>query len=356
RWVRPGRRGVPTDPAYVIYTSGSSGNPKGVLVHHKSVVNFILGMTSVIDFSPGKTILALTTISFDIFFLETLLPVTCGLKVVIAVEEEQKDPHLLKGAIHRHQVEMIQATPSRLQLLLTLQDDLRCLAGVKDLMVGGEAFPPFLFESVKTHFQGKIYNLYGPTETTVWSTIKDLTHGQSHQITIGGPIVNTQVYIVGTDMREKPLGVTGELLIGGDGVAMGYLDNVELTAERFKNYKLKMEVGPFGPILNACGEGENPSLIAHRPSPLYKTGDLARWLPTGEIQFEGRLDFQVKIRGFRVEPGEIERQLLKHETVEKAVVTVKEMDGDKHLCAYIVPRTSSSMTGTTVLREHLSQR
>jgi amino acid adenylation domain-containing protein len=344
--------GRPTYPAYVIYTSGSTGNPKGVIVCHKNAVNFITGMASVIDFSPGKTILALTTISFDIFLLETLLPVTCGLKVVIAAEGEQKDPQLLKDVIRSHQVEMIQATPSRLKLLLGLQDDLRCLTGVKELMVGGEAFPPPLFENVKTHFQGKIYNLYGPTETTVWSTIKELSHSQSHEITIGSPIANTQIYIVGTDMRVQPLGVAGELLIGGDGVAMGYLDSVELTAERFINYK----PNGINTSLQSCNHA---SMQYHSQSPhypTYKTGDLARWLIKGEIEFLGRMDYQVKIRGIRIEPREIEDLLATNQHIkEVAVVDRPDPAGEKHLCAYIVLRVADATPpDITEMREHLS--
>jgi len=349
---RPRRNG-PADPAYVIYTSGSTGNPKGVMVRHKNAVNLITGMTSVINFSKGKTILALTTISFDIFFLETLMPLTCGMKVVIATEGEQKDPQLLRDLVINHRVEMIQVTPSRLQLLLTLQDNLQCLAGVKELMVGGEAFPLPLFETVKVHFHGKIYNLYGPTETTVYSTIKDLSHSRPHEITIGRPIVNTRVYIVSTYMRLQPLGAAGELLIGGDGVAMGYLDNVELTAGKFNrdlwNYPDNQDKKQKEP-----GSRINKSYI-------YKTGDLARWLPNGELEFLGRIDHQVKIRGFRIELEEIEEQLMKHAAIKEAVVIVKtNQKKDKYLAAYIVPRPAAKEKGTgpgvESIIEYLSQQ
>ncbi|UCH95166.1 MAG: amino acid adenylation domain-containing protein [Candidatus Aminicenantes bacterium] len=315
-------------PAYVIYTSGSTGNPKGVLVQHKNAVNFIKGMTSVIDFLPGKSILALTTISFDIFFLETLLPVTRGMKVFIADEAQQKDPQLLEEIILSQQVNMLQLTPSRLQLLLSYKDNLHYLSSAAEMIVGGEAFPVHLFEQVREKFAGKIYNVYGPTETTIWSTIKDLTRCETGELTIGSPIANTRVYIVDRHSRIQPLGVSGELLIGGDGVASGYLNNPELTAEKFINYKLQIQNNP----------GHYRSYKSYKTYILYKTGDLVRWLPGGEIEFLGRFDHQVKIRGFRIELEEIEEQLLGHKGIKEAVVTAKTVkEGDNYLAAYIVP-------------------
>jgi amino acid adenylation domain-containing protein len=331
----PGSGGSPGDPAYVIYTSGSTGNPKGVKVRHQNVVNFIKGMTADIPFSPMKTILALTTVSFDIFLLETLLPVTCGLKVVIADENEQKDPQLLANAIIKHQVEMLQMTPSRLQLLLSLQNDLRCLAGVKELLVGGEAFPPRLFQKVKDNFSGKIYNLYGPTETTVWSAVKDLSNSHPGEVTIGKPIANTRLYVVDSKNRLQPVGVPGELLIGGDGVAEGYLYNQLLTEKKF--------------IASPFNDEER----------LYRTGDLARWLPNGELQFLGRMDQQVKIRGFRIQLEEIEEQLVKHPDIKEAVVIAREnKNRDKFLAAYFVPRAANKETEPDIeaLTANLSQQ
>jgi polyketide synthase PksJ len=349
---------APGDLAYVIYTSGSTGNPKGILVRHKNVINFIKGMTSKIGFSPGKTILALTTISFDIFLLETLLPVTCGLKVVTADENQQKDPGLLAGVILKHQVNMLQLTPASLKSLLSSRDDLRCLQGVEELMVGGEPFPKNLFERVKEKYQGKIYNLYGPTETTVWSTIKYLTSTLPQDLNIGKPISNTRIYIVNSHNRLQPPGIPGELLIAGAGVGAGYLNNPELTAEKFylrrpggalfektappgpprKNFLLEGTRG-LAPLLS----GKNPRQpYSHAPipspqSPIYHTGDLARWLPNGEIEFLQRIDQQVKLRGFRIQLEEIENQLLNHQDIKEVVVIDKEEENnEKYLCAYIV--------------------
>ncbi|MCP5107304.1 MAG: amino acid adenylation domain-containing protein [bacterium] len=310
------------DPAYVIYTSGSTGNPKGVMIRHRNAVNFIEGMAAKIDFSAGKTILALTTISFDIFFLETLLPVTRGMKVVIAGEEQQKDPSAMEALILENRVDMLQVTPSRLQLLLNMPGGLTGLDGVSQLLVGGEAFPPHLFGAVRETFRGSIYNVYGPTETTIWSTVKDLSQSTPGELTIGEPIANTRVYIVDREFRPQPMGVAGELLIGGDGVAAGYLNNVELTADKF--------------IESPFVEGDT----------LYRTGDLARWLSNREIEFLGRLDHQVKIRGFRVELEEIEEQLLEQEHIKEAVVVTKTNEnGDNFLSAYFVLHAGETETG-----------
>jgi amino acid adenylation domain-containing protein len=330
------------EPAYVIYTSGSTGNPKGVVVTHCNGVNFITGMKEKINFFPGKRILALTTISFDIFFLETLLPLACGLQVVIADENQQADPRLLHDIIINHEINMMQVTPSRLKLLMSFNTDLSCLEKVEELMVGGEAFPVNLFSSVKESYRGRIYNMYGPTETTIWSAIKNLTDIEPGELTIGSPIANTRVYIFDGYMRIQPLGVAGELAIGGYGVASGYLNNVELTAEKFifSSYK---------------SYGAYRTYISKK---IYKTGDLARWLSNGDIQFLGRIDYQIKIRGFRIELEEIEEQLMKHEKIKEAVVTAKEnKKGDQYLSAYIVPHpvADDNFPETLQLREYLSR-
>lgn len=308
----------PDNLAYAIYTSGSTGKPKGVAIRHRNAVNFFKGMRERVDFSPGKKILAVTTLCFDIFLLETLLPLSIGLHLVVADEAEQKDPELLRELIIEHEINLLQLTPSRLKLLLS-NPDTSYMRTVEDILVGGEAFPKNLFEELKTKYQGRIIDVYGPTETTVWSTTKDLT-GQK-EINIGTPIANTQVYIINKYRKLQPVGVVGELYIGGDGVARGYLNRTELTDERF--------------VDNPFEEEEN----LDRPyKKIYNTGDLARWLPNGEIDFLGRVDHQVKIRGFRIETGEIESQILKQEDVKEAIVLAREdSSGEKYLCAYIVP-------------------
>jgi amino acid adenylation domain-containing protein len=348
----------PAHPAYVIYTSGSTGNPKGVLVRHENIVNFIVGMAAVIDFSPGKTILAITTISFDIFFLETLLPLTRGLKVVIAGEDQQKDPALQEQLILKNRIDMVQLTPSRLQLLLSLSDNLPGLAGVKELMVGGEAFPAPLLEKLKERFPGKIYNMYGPTETTIWSAVKELTHTAPRDITIGTPSANTRLYILDRNNNPQPPGINGELWIGGDGAASGYLNNVELTAEKFDRDFQKKETLEKTPRQNDYSS--HRYYRSNRSYPLYKTGDLACWLPNGEIQFLGRSDHQVKIRGFRIELEEIEEQLLKQEPIKEAVVIAMKDNpaGENYLCAYLVTHGDDSSDPLDIpgIRRELSNR
>jgi amino acid adenylation domain-containing protein/thioester reductase-like protein/non-ribosomal peptide synthase protein (TIGR01720 family) len=326
--------------AYVIYTSGSTGKPKGVTIRHQNAVNFFKGMIDRIDFSPGKTILAVTTLCFDIFLLETLLPVTIGLKLAIANEEEQRDPEGLWEVIAKNRVDLVQLTPSRLKLLLS-HSDTSYLEKIEDILVGGEAFPRNLFEELKEKYQGNIIDVYGPTETTVWSTTRDLT-GQE-EINIGTPIANTQIYILDKYKRFQPVGVIGELYIGGDGVSRGYLNRTELTSERFVE-------NPF----------DRQEKLDKPYKEIYNTGDLARWLPDGNIDFLGRVDHQVKIRGFRIETGEIEAQILKREEVKEAVVITRDDSaGEKFLCAYIVSDQEAIEPGqelsVSALRDYLLQ-
>lgn len=317
----------PSDLAYVIYTSGSTGKPKGVMIEHRAVVNFIQGITAKINFSGNKTIISVTTISFDIFVLETLLPLSKGIKIVIASEKQQIDPVELHAVILRNNINMLQTTPSRIRMLLSNENTAECLENLTEIMVGGEALSKTLIQQMKQVCRGKIYNMYGPTETTVWSTLQEIA--RDDQIDIGKPVNNTQIFILNQYNQLNPVGVAGELCISGEGLARGYFENLELTAERFV---------------------PNPFLPGEK---MYRTGDLARWLPDGNLEFLGRIDHQVKIRGYRIEMGEIENQLLKHEFIREAIVVAKEDNTDnKYLCAYIVADKDLTVPE---LRDYLAQ-
>lgn len=297
--------------AYVIYTSGSTGKPKGVMIEHINVHNFIIGMRKKIDFSPGQSILALTTACFDIFVLETLLPLTQGLKIYIGDEKEQQDSRLLSRCIVDRAIDIVQMTPSHMHLLFKGEGNYDCLRGVKSLLVGGEALPEKLLVELNGLEKTRIYNVYGPTETTVWSSVRDIT-GMS-KVDIGNPIANTLIQILDKNNKLQPIGVVGEICIGGDGVARGYHKKLDLTKEKFI---------------------DSPFLSQHR---IYKTGDLGRWLTDGNIQCLGRLDHQVKIRGHRIELDEIQKTLSSYTTIKDCVVIVDESaKTGKRLVAYYV--------------------
>ncbi|MGB3464931.1 MAG: amino acid adenylation domain-containing protein, partial [Cyclobacteriaceae bacterium] len=299
------------DLAYVIYTSGSTGKPKGVMVSHGNVHNFITGMRGAIPYSQESIMLCLTTISFDIFGLESLLPLMEGSSLVLADEQEQNDVGMLLHRIRSSGVSIIQLTPSRLELLLSDESAGAFLGGVSTMLVGGEAFPSDLLAKLKEVYKGRIFNMYGPTETTIWSTVKELT--DSTELTIGKPIANTQLYILGKQRELLPVGAEGELYIAGDGLARGYLGNQELTDSRYVDC-------PFGPGL------------------MYRTGDMAKWLSNGEVAYLGREDSQVKIRGFRIELGEIDHQLRHLDDISETVTVIKTRGSDKYLVSYYVSK------------------
>ncbi|BCJ96174.1 hypothetical protein acsn021_37430 [Anaerocolumna cellulosilytica] len=297
------------DLAYVIYTSGSTGRPKGVMIENHSVVNFITGITEQISFDNNDKILSLTTVSFDIFALETLLPLVCGSKVILGNREEQVNGEKASVVLSKEQISIFQTTPSRLQILMEDKKFCTALGGLKVLLVGGEAFPVSLMKKLKKIFKGKIYNMYGPTETTIWSTMKDISGEEA--LDIGKPIANNQVYIMSKECRNlQPLGVVGELCIAGESLARGYLNRPALTKERF--------------VMNPFKKGER----------LYRTGDLARWKTDGNIEFLGRMDNQVKVRGYRIELGEIETVMMGIVGVEEAVVISREVNESQELFAY----------------------
>ncbi len=319
--------GLSSDLAYVIYTSGSTGLPKGVMIEHKALNNFVHTINQAIDLSSYKTIISLTTISFDIFFLETILPIIIGMKVVIASDDEHNDPSLLLNLIEKNHIEVLQATPTRMKTILNESANPPALQGLSLLLIGGEAFPETLLSTLRRSTKAKIYNMYGPTETTIWSTTKRLDDAE--KITIGKPIGNTKIYILDKYLKPLPIGVIGEIFISGEGLARGYLNKPELTDQNFLY----------------------PSFIPE--TRIYKTGDMGKLLPNGELEYIGRNDSQVKIRGFRIELGEIEECLLKLDSVkEVAVISSQGISERSYLCAYL---TGTRKISIPDLREHLSK-
>ncbi|MFK0311187.1 amino acid adenylation domain-containing protein [Pseudomonas sp. NPDC090233] len=306
---------LPADTAaYVIYTSGSTGNPKGVVISHGALGNFVASMAQQPGLAIGDRMLSLTTFSFDIFGLELYLPLTCGAQLVLAGKDIAQDPGAALQLARRWSVSALQATPSTWRMLLD-HGDVAALAGCKCLC-GGEALSPELAARMLAAI-GPLWNLYGPTETTIWSARYRLDAEHSQPL-LGQPIGNTSLYVIGADFSLVPEGVAGELLIGGLGLARGYLNRPSLTAERFLP-------NPFS------GRGER----------LYRTGDVARLRADGNHEYIGRADHQVKIRGFRIELGEVESALLACEPVREAAVVAQPGPGGEQLVGYIVARDAA---------------
>ena len=301
----------PDDSAYVIYTSGSTGLPKGVELKHSSLTNFVEAMTNIVDFNPEKTIISITSVSFDIFIFETLLPLSQGLKVVFTNSNEQRVPVLLKGLMEKQKINIIQTTPTRMKFII---DQIECydvFSDLTDIVLGGEVFKEELLNSLRKITKAKIYNGYGPSETTIYSAFKELTHEKV--INIGRPVLNTRAYIVDKYLNLMPIGIIGELCISGAGVMKGYVNQPDMNRE-------KLITNPF----------ETGTMM-------YKTGDLACWYSEGEIEYIGRNDNQVKINGLRIEFGEIESQLLKQDNIIDAITTINEdASGNPRICAYVV--------------------
>ena len=299
----------PNDTAYVIFTSGSTGRPKGVQITHGALTNFLSAMRASPGFTARDTIVAVTTICFDIAALELFLPLTLGAKVVIAGEEECRDGQLLLSLLRRAGARVLQATPATWELLIEAgwqgEPQLRMLCG-------GEALPRHLADRLLDR-SPELWNMYGPTETTIWSSARRITRGDG-PILVGPPIANTQFYVVDRHDELVPQGGVGELLIGGDGVAAGYWDMQALTRERF----------PADWLRGAPG------------AKLYRTGDLVRMRGDGEFEYLGRADQQIKLRGFRIELGEIEAVLLRHQAVRYAVaIARKGASGETAIFAYV---------------------
>ena len=326
-----GNLSVPVTPenlAHVIYTSGSTGRPKGVEIPRGALTNILWCMRHWLQLKSGDTLLAVTTISFDIAGMEVWVPLLVGARCVIASRASAGDGQRLREMIERWQVSFLQATPVTWQLLLAAG-----WPGKPDLttVCTGEAMPRELAAQLRP-LTGRLWNLYGPTETTIWST-GWLVENDGGPVLIGRPVANTQCYILDDQREPVPIGVIGELYISGDGLARGYLNRPELTEEKFVP-------NPFVP-------GKQ----------MYRTGDLALCRGDGNIECLGRIDRQVKIRGFRIELGEIESALKQHTGINQCVVIAREdHPGHKRLVAYIVPVDQQRAPDTAELREFLKQK
>ncbi|HYH79200.1 MAG TPA: amino acid adenylation domain-containing protein, partial [Longimicrobium sp.] len=327
----PGRGGVtPEHPAYVIYTSGSTGRPKGVINLHRGVVNLLWSMRETVRVEPADRMLAVTTLAFDIAVLELFLPLFSGARVEIVSRQTSADPALLQAVIAAGGATLMQATPATWRLLV--EGGWPGAPGLRALC-GGEALPMELAVRLRERV-GALWNVYGPTETTIWSCVAPVepVTGDRGAVPIGAPVANTRAYVVDARGEPVPVGVAGELWIGGAGVAAGYLNRPDATAERFVADAFSAEPG----------------------ARLYRTGDLARWRADGTLEFLGRTDFQVKVRGFRIELGEIEARLAEHAGVRQAVVAAREdVPGDTRLVGYYV---GDEAVDARELRAHLAER
>ncbi|MFC2145920.1 amino acid adenylation domain-containing protein [Acidobacteriota bacterium] len=328
-----------TGPMYVIYTSGSTGKPKGVMIENKSVVNRLNWMQRCYPINPDDIILQKTSITFDVSIWELFWWSFRGAAVCLLKPGYENDPKEIAAAIERNRITTMHFVPSMLNVFLNHIDELanlHSLHPLKRVFASGEALTLIQVEQFNASLNStngtKLINLYGPTEATVDVSYFNCSMNEKlEKVPIGKPIDNIRLYIVDQNFHLQPIGIVGELCIAGDGLARGYLNRPELTAERY------------------CYQ----SYRTYCPEKIYKTGDLARWLPDGNIEFLGRIDHQVKIRGFRIELGEIESHLLKYESIREVVVIAKDiMDSGKNLCAYIV---SQRDIHAAELKDYLAQ-
>jgi amino acid adenylation domain-containing protein/non-ribosomal peptide synthase protein (TIGR01720 family) len=312
---RPGRVAAGDAAAYVIYTSGSTGKPKGVVVSHRAICNHMRWLQSLYPLAEGDRVLQRAPFSFDASVWEIFAPLISGACLVLARPADHKDPSALTETMAAHGVTVLQLVPSMLKVLLE-EPGLKNCASLRGVFCGGERLPAELQENFFSLMAADLHNLYGPTEASINATAWECRRDSGERVVpIGRPAANTQIYLLGADLRPVPVGVPGALHIGGAGLARGYLNRPGLTAERFIPDPFSTEPG----------------------ARLYRTGDLARFRPGGEIEFLGRADDQVKIRGFRIELGEVESMLATYPSVKAGVVVAREdVPGEKRLVAYVV--------------------
>ena len=330
--------GVTSDnAAYVVYTSGSTGKPKGVVISHRAICNHMLWMQSVYPTTGADRILQRAPFSFDASVWELFAPLMAGAQLILARPEDDKDISQLVQTMVTHEVTTLQLVPSILRVLLD-EPKLDACVSLRRVFCGGERLPVELQEHFFTRLKADLYNLYGPTEAAInaasWTCRRDASE---RAIPIGHPVDNTQIYLLDSHLMPAPIGVPGALHIGGAGLARGYLNRADLTAERFIPDPFSVQAG----------------------ARIYRTGDLARFRPDGSIEFLGRSDDQVKIRGFRIELGEIEALLATYPAVKASVVIAREdTPGEKRLVAYIVLNqgwTASTSELRRFINEHLPE-
>ena len=313
----------PSNSAYIIYTSGSTGKPKGVIISHRSVVNLIYSQQHEFNLETNERILQFSNIAFDASVEQIWLALLNGSSLIMIDEQTINDEQALNTYIAEHRVTHLHTTPSYLESIQLERHE-----SLKRIMAGGDICNLRLAAKFKDHCE--FYNKYGPTEATVTSTeYKYEKKWAKHTLSIGKPINNATIYILDQHHRLQPIGVPGEICVGGDGLAKGYLNRPDLTAEKF--------------VAHPFQSGKR----------IYKTGDLGRWLQDGNIEFLGRIDDQVKIRGFRIELGEIENQLLTHDQIAESVIVVKNEEEDKYLVAYYV---SPEEIDSSSLRRYQSEQ
>ena len=317
---------TPDDLAYLIYTSGSTGRPKGVMLRHEGICNYLSGHPGNVFANAVLTdatrILSVTTISFDAALQDIGTAYYNGKTLILATEEQANNPLELAQLIKEQHIDMVSGTPSRWQTWLTSNDFCQAIGGVKICRAGGEKYPQQLLDKLRSVTKARLFNCYGPTEITVASNNAELTNASL--ITVGKPQLNVKEFIVDADGNELPVGVVGELYIGGKGVARGYNKLDEMTRERFVEYR-----------------GER----------IYKSGDYAKWLPDGNVVILGRTDHQIKLRGLRIELGEVENAILQVDGVKQVVVTIRQIGGMEHLCAYF---TADQKLDTEAMRTTIS--
>ena len=319
---------TPDDLAYLIYTSGSTGRPKGVMLRHEGICNYLYGHPANV-FANGvltdaDRVLSVTTISFDAALQDIGMAYYNGKTLIVATEEQANNPLDLAQLIQEQHINMVSGTPSRWQTWLTSDDFCKAISQVKICRAGGEKFSDALLQQMRSVTKARIFNCYGPTEITVASNNAELTNAQ--MVTVGKPQLNVKEFIVDADGNELPVGVVGELYIGGRGVARGYNNLDEMTRERFVEY---------------------------HGTRIYKSGDYAKWLPDGNVVILGRTDHQIKLRGLRIELGEIENVMLSVEGMKKVVIMIRKLNDKEHLCAYY---TADHEIAPDALKAEISKR